>query len=301
MIDLPTASANQNKPGELRAELCFEKAAGMDESLKGRIISAIEKVLPGFGALSSNTLAAKPGRSGGLLLTPEGLEAGEGGAPGLSLIFSDSPTPPDSPEMLQSLSQTWQWDAAEEVLPAAPFRVTLNSVNTLELAAETRLGLFQKALYAVTRELAPKALVFPQSQCCIDPESYLENDPDNEDYFGIYGLVNTRVFTSEEDDEQSVFMDTLGMHVLGLPDVQCLASDSETDFAELAYWLYNLVEYMRETPGSFEDGDSIVGPNDEEWEVSYSNALIEPERAVLNINTMQIDLSELGFEEDEEK
>ena len=301
MIDLPTASAQMNKPGEWRAELCFEQAQSMDDAIKDRLQAALANALSSFGTLSASTLGSKPGRSGGLLITPQGLEAGESGAPGLSLTFGDAPVLPDDQDTLQSLSQTWQWDEAEEALFAAPFRVTLRSVNTLELDTGTRIELFQRVLYAMTSELSPKALIFPQSQCCIDPESYLENDPENEDYFGIYGLVNTRVFTSDDDDGQSVFMDTLGMHLLGLPDAQCLAGDSKTDFAELAYWLYNLVEYMRETAGSFEDGDTIIGLGDEEWEVNYGSALIEPDRCVLNVNTMQIDMSELSFEEDQEQ
>lgn len=300
MEELPLAIACKNRPSEIRVELCLAQAPNLDDEMQKSIASVLSAALSEYGALGLAALPARPGRySAGLLLTPSGLAPGENGQPGLSLTFGDSAIPPDDLDMLQSLSQTWQWDEAEEVVPQARFRITLRSINSLDLPLNERIGLVQKALYALVGLLRPEALIFPQSQCCIEPSSYLENDPAGEDYFCIYGLVNARVFTAEEDDEQSVFMDTLGLHVLGLPDAQCLVSDSETDFADLAFWLYNLAEYMRETPGSFEDGDIIVGLNEEEWELDYSAALIEPERCVLNVSTMQAGLDDLEFIEEE--
>lgn len=304
MEDLPLSSTCKNQPLEIRVELCTTEAMTLDEAMQKSMEGALSSALSAYGALSLSALAARPGRYGaGLLITPQGLAPGENGQPGLSITFGDSPTPPDNMDMLQSLSQTWQWDEAEEVLPTAPYRITLRSVNSLDLPLNDRIALVQKALYALVELIKPEALIFPQSQCCIEPASYLENDPAGEDYFWIYGLVNARVFTAEPEDEndegQSVFMDTLGLHVLGLPDAQCLASDADTDFADLAFWLYNLAEYMRETPGSFEDGDTIVGLNDEEWELGYSAALIEPERCVLNVSTMQLDIDDLEFIEEE--
>lgn len=284
----------KNDPQEIRVELCFAEPPEFGEALHNSILDALGKALASYGALESALLPALPGRySAGLLFTPGLFVPGESGRPGLSLTFGEAPVPVDDPDTLTSLSQTWQWDEAEEVLPGAPHRVSLRSVGSLELPLAGRIGMVQRALYALTDLLQPEALLFPQSQCCVDPASYLENAPDSEDYFCVYGLVNARVFTSEDDGGQSVFMDTLGMHLLGLPDAQCLASDEETDFADLAYWLYNLAEYMRENPGSFEDGDVIVGLDDEEWELSYGPALIEPERCVLNVNTMQIDFEDL--------
>lgn len=290
----------KNSSQEIRVELCLARAAVLDDALREKILSGLGRALAACGRLESAELSPRPGRySAGLLLTPEGLSPGEGGRPGLSITFGDSPVPPDDPDLLQSLAQTWQWDEAEEVVPAAPFRLTLRSVNSLELPLDQRIALVQNALHALTGALAPAALLFPQSQCCIDPASYLENDPDGEDYFSIYGLVNARVFTAEEEEGANVFMDTLGLHVLGLPDAQCLASDAQTDFAELAYWLYNLAEYLRETPGEFEDGDAILGLNEAEWEISYTSALIEPERCVINVNTRQVDLEDLELSGEE--
>lgn len=290
----------KNMPAEIKVELCFTAAPSLDEALKKNITEALGGALNAYGVCPVSELAPKPGRYGaGILIMPGSLPPGENGLPGLAVTFGDSPTAPDNPDVLQSLSQTWQWDDAEAIVPAAPFRVTLASVNSADLPLARRIDLLQKALYALTGLLRPDALIFPQSQCCIDPDSYLENNPAGDDYFPIYGLVNARIFTAEEEDGKSVFMDTLGMHILGLPDAQCLASDEETDFAELAYWLYNLADYMRDNPGGFEDGDTIVGLNDEEWELGYNSALIEPERCVLNVNTMQIDMDDLEFIEDE--
>jgi hypothetical protein len=295
MQESPPARAEKNQPAEIRVELCMPRAQIMDESVQEAVTGALSAALSDYGALGVSVLPPKPGRSAGLLFTPGFPAPSENGQPGLSVSFGDLATPPEDPDMLQSLSQTWQWDEAEEVVPLAPFRITVRSVSSLELGLNERIGLVQKALYALVELLHPAALIFPQSQCCIEPAAYLENDPAGEDYFSIYGLVNARVFTAEEDDGRNIFMDTLGLHVLGLPDVQCLARDEETDFADLAFWLYNLAEYMRETPGDFEDGDSIVGLNNEEWELNHTASLIGPKRRVLNVNTMWADIEDVDF------
>lgn len=290
----------KNNSIEFKVDLCMTQPVQLDESLRATILNMLGSALDTFGKLGAADLPERPGRySAGLIISPSKLSPSENGMPGLSITFGDSPVENNDQDVLQSLLQTWQWDEADTVVPSAPFRVCLRTVNSLDLELNQRVSLMQKTLYSLASLLKPAALIFPQSQCCIDPVSYLENDPASEDYFAIYGLVNTRLFTSEDEDK-SVFMDTLGLHTLGLPDAQCLASDADIDFAELAYWLYNLAEYLRETPGCFEDGDSIIGLNEEEWEVSYSNALIEPERCVLNINTLQFDLDDLELAEEDE-
>ena len=60
------------------------------------------------------------------------------------------------------------------------------------------------------------AISWPQSQRVGDPEQFAAGDLD--------GLINVRYF-SISNDPGAVVMDTLGLHVFGLPDVQCHFQD----------------------------------------------------------------------------
>lgn len=276
----------ENHPQPINMELCFNAAPVLDAVLQEQILQALSIALGGeLGAIQHRVLTG-PAESSGLLLMPERLNASENGPACLLVCFDKKKLEPTEPSTLLSLSQTWQWDDADEVAPAAAFRVYLSEVNTLHLGVEQRVLFFQKTLHALTGLLKPAALHFPQSQCFIDPAAFLENAPSAPDFFLIYGLVNNRIFTAEDEDDKDVFMDTLGLHLLGLPDIQCYVRAGSLNYEELAYWMYNLADYVRENPSSIGDGDVVIGLDEAEWDVRMDKALIGPERAVLDINTL---------------
>jgi hypothetical protein len=261
----------------------------LDAVRQEELLRVLNKTLGGsFGVVQHRTLGGgfTPGKKGAsgaaLLCLPELLKATEEGPAGFLLRFAPGQTGPEDAELRNSLSQTWQWDGARESVLGAPFRVILSETHTLHLEPRERVGLLQLALQAATSLLLPAALHFPVSQCLIDPASYRENLPDSPDYLSVHGWVNNRIFTAE-GEKGPVLMDTLGLHLLGLPDVQCPLPQGFPDYADLSFWLYNLAEYMCEHPGLPAEGDTLIGPDGSEWEVRSGPSLLPPERLVLDL------------------
>lgn len=287
------AAPRPNQPRPLLAELCFQAPLVLDAVLRETLLRALHTALGGgLGAVQDRVLGpAKDAWSAALLCLPERLPASEEGAAGLIFRFGSNKLSPADPALRLSLSQSWQWAEAARRAPAAPFRLSLSELHTLGLAPGVRLALFQKSLYAATRLLNPAALHFPQSQCLAEPAAYLENRPESPEYLSVYGLVNNRVFSNsafgDARGEGPVFMDTLGLHLLGLPDLQCAAQPGGADCAELSFWLYNLAEHCCSGPGALSDGDIVLGPGGREWALRAGPALSPPGRLVLDVQSLR--------------
>ncbi|MDR2504390.1 MAG: DUF4261 domain-containing protein [Deltaproteobacteria bacterium] len=278
-----------NTPQPCLAKLRFKNAPLLDAVLLEKILRAVSHVLEGtLGAVQHRILPGKKDLySAALLLLPERLEATDAGPAGLLLRFGGFNPSHDDPDLSLSLEQTWQWDDAGAAAGAAPFCLSLSELNALHLAPAARLALFQKSLYALAAELGPAALHFPQSQCLIDPEAYLENRPGAPEYFRLHGLVNTRIFVPRTSGATALLMDTLGLHCLGLPDFQLRVTEETPDCAELACRLCNLADYLCSGPGELRDGVLVSAAEDAPgvapWELRRAQALMPPARVVLEL------------------
>jgi hypothetical protein len=80
-----------------------------------------------------------------------------------------------------------------------------------------------------------------------------------------------------------MLMDTLGLAVLGLPDVQCHFRD--LDPHEVAQALYNTALYIHDNGPVMESGHTIAGIQPEDkWPCQFEESLIKPHREVLDLN-----------------
>ena len=78
-------------------------------------------------------------------------------------------------------------------------------------------------------------------------------------------------------------MDTLGLHVLRLPDLQCHFRN--IDESRMAGVLYNLAAYIVDAGDIIGDGNTISGvEGTEHWRCQHEMSLIGPERLVLDIH-----------------
>ncbi|MCL1889134.1 MAG: DUF4261 domain-containing protein [Desulfovibrionaceae bacterium] len=273
-----------NSPQTYRLELCFKNPMILDAPLLDKILRRLGQGAEGLGLFQHRVLPEKKDHySSGLLLMPELLEATEHGPAGLLLLFGLPKSADDDVAAAMSLEQTWQWNDAGTAIASASFRVSLAEVNTLHLGINSRLNLLHKGLYALAAALAPDALHFPQSQCLLEPAAYLENKPDTPTCFRPYGLMNTRLFTPQTPGAGNLLMDTLGLHLLGLPDLQCLIPVDSQDYAELTSWFCNLAEHLCEKPGELKDGDLVTGLRNKAWKLRAHQATIPPQREVLEI------------------
>ena len=92
------------------------------------------------------------------------------------------------------------------------------------------------------------------------------------------------LFRSTED----MLIDTVGMSTLFLPDLQYHFHDMDPNW--VVNHAYNVASYILANDNPIEDGETVDGvedgqmSRDVQWECRYEDALIQPPRAVLDIN-----------------
>jgi Domain of unknown function (DUF4261) len=78
-------------------------------------------------------------------------------------------------------------------------------------------------------------------------------------------------------------MDTLGLHVFGLPDVQCHFKDRQP--GEIATMLFTTAVYLFQSGDVIADGNTISGPRADERLVCFHEpALLAPSRRVIDVD-----------------
>ena len=171
-------------------------------------------------------------------------------------------------------TQTYDWDEADAVLERCGHSLLVTELFGRLHPYENRVDAYRTTLTAAVELLAPAAVWCPNSTRVIEPAVLLD-DP-------AAPFVNVRMFRIEGEPGILV-MDTLGLHVLGLPDFQCHFRDLEP--GRMAAKLYDLAAYVLENGDVIESGHTVSGVGDEEhWRCQREDALVAPDRLVLDID-----------------
>ena len=198
---------------------------------------------------------------------------GDPASPLLTVIMTASPLG-EGGKALPDVSQTWDWEGAEAAVSASRCSLLVTEMFGDGRTPQERWD----AMSAVVSEMAqltrPTALSWPQSQRVGDPELFAAGDLD--------GLINVRYF-SISNDPGAIVMDTLGLHVFGLPDVQCHYRDREP--GEIAAMLFSTAVYLFRSGDVIADGNTISGPRgDERFVCIHERALLAPSRQVIDVD-----------------
>ena len=198
---------------------------------------------------------------------------GDPPSPLLTVIMTASPLG-EGGKALPDVSQTWDWESAEAAVLASR-----GSLLVTEMFGDGRTPRERwDAMSGVVAELAqltrPTALSWPQSQRVGNPELFAAGDLD--------GLINVRYF-SVANSPGVMVMDTLGLHVFGLPDVQCHFQDRQP--GEIATMLFTTAVYLFQSGDVIADGNTIPGPlTDERLVCFHEPSLLAPSRQVIDVD-----------------
>ena len=141
-------------------------------------------------------------------------------------------------------------------------------------SARDRVAALTRVVTELCRLTQPVAIYWAQSQRVSDPETVVVDDLD--------GIVNVRFFTVAGDD-QAMVLDTLGLHVFGLPDLQCHFRGREP--GEIAGLLYATALYVFDSGDVIADGNTISGLDaNERYVCRREPSLLEPSRLVLDVD-----------------
>jgi hypothetical protein len=198
---------------------------------------------------------------------------GDPPSPLLTVIMTASPLG-EGGKVLPDVSQTWDWEGAESAVSASRRSVLVTEMFGDERMPQERWGAMSGVVAEMARITRPMAISWPQSQRVGDPEQFAAGDLD--------GLINVRYF-SISNDPGAVVMDTLGLHVFGLPDVQCHFRDREP--GEIAAMLFSTAVYVFHSGDVIADGNTISGPQGDERLVCFhERALLAPSRRVIDVD-----------------
>jgi hypothetical protein len=198
---------------------------------------------------------------------------GDPPSPLLTVIMSASPLG-EGGKALPDISQTWDWAGAEMAVSASRHSLLVTEMFGDDRTPEQRWGAMSRVVAELARRTRPSVLSWPQSQRVGNPKLFAPGDLD--------GLINVRYFSIANDPGVMV-MDTLGLHVFGLPDVQCHFRDRQP--GEIAPMLFSAAVYLFQSGDVIADGNTISGPwADERLVCFHEPALLAPSRRVIDID-----------------
>lgn len=197
----------------------------------------------------------------------------------LCLCRGDSP--PDVARLEKALQQTWDWDEARNVVASAKHMLLANDFVAAGLEPKLRNKQFRGFIRAI-QEVAPcNALHWINTQLIVHPGRFVFQQAE----IGagpLYGSINVRFFNIQGTNGD-MLMDTLGLGVLGLPELQCHFRDLQpTDVGRV---LYNVAYYVFQRGDVIKNGETVPGVLDNDnWRCQHEMALVGPERVVLDVD-----------------
>lgn len=185
-------------------------------------------------------------------------------------------------------SQMWDCqDDRDRILEECRYSMLATDFLARGLPSLERADMEMDYLEALA-ELFPscEAFFFNSSGKLFEAEEIRGNQIEGPDRFIRYA-VNVRFFTIQ--DSEDMLIDTLGMDTLFLPDLQYHFHDLDPNW--VVNHAYNVASYLLTSSNEIESGETIDGIKDGkmdqsvQWKCQYEDALIQPNRPVLDINT----------------
>jgi len=193
--------------------------------------------------------------------------------PLLTVVMAASPLgtagkqPPDP-------SQTWDWAEAEAAVAQCRASVLVTEMFGAGFSPAQRLAALTDVVAVLVDRTAPTLISWPQSERVSDSAAFRPG--------AVNDVVNVRFF-SVGDSTTEMIMDTLGLHVFGLPDVQCHYRDA--DPREIAALLVGTAGYLFEAGDVIADGHTISGVTGEgRYTCRHEMSLVPPAREVIDVH-----------------
>ncbi len=191
---------------------------------------------------------------------------------------------------VDDFTRNQMWDCLEgrdRILEECRYSMLATDFLARGLPSLERANLEMDYLEALA-ELFPscEAFFFSGSGKLFEAEVIRGNQIEGPDRFIRYA-VNVRFFTIQGSDDMLV--DTLGMNTLFLSDLQYHFRGLDPN--RVVNHAYNVASYLLASGNEIDSGETVDGINDGgmdssiRWKCQYEDALIQPGRSVLDINT----------------
>ncbi|GAA4313330.1 DUF4261 domain-containing protein [Nibribacter koreensis] len=260
----------QNSPEVLTTRLLYFERPSIDAA---KILQELKPVYTGVeSAGEGNTL---------LFFFPElKINLSDASIPAqLTLLNSEGSKTSNIEE--SSLQQNWHWEEATHIAQQCNYEIFISDLMSRSLDYKVRADLYLNFLGALIKVTNPQAIHSLNCQKLILPED-LVLDSATRNREDLHGLVNVRLFNINDGQEGEILMDTIGMHSLGLPDLQIKFTGLDEN--EVAGLLWNYAYYIYENGDVIKSGNTLQGLSEaSKWKSEKQPSLVDPERIVINI------------------
>ncbi|WP_315072158.1 DUF4261 domain-containing protein [uncultured Clostridium sp.] len=199
----------------------------------------------------------------------------------VSIVISKVYDKPDILKLKKSLEQSENFKNKEEIEECS-YRIIVTDIMAIGLEYSKRIEIFQKALYAITELIPCEGIHFQLTEQVMSRDEYLGNNPFNEDYDILFGILNVRLFNIEGEEDEYL-MDTLGLSAIGLCDLQCHFKNLDPN--QVIDILYSYGYYIFDNSEVADKLKEIEGIGEmEKWKCEHEVSLAEPKRVVIDIN-----------------
>ena len=204
----------------------------------------------------------------------------EGGQPvGVTIERGDGPLPPD--ELKRVLQVTRDWSGAGNAGNSHEARLVVSDRRASELSYKNRLRIFQDVVGAVVSCAAPLAILWRASGKLVNPATLARASKPGEKRDPLAGAVNVRLTPPPAGTSAKMVLDTLGLHALGLPDLEVLVRLEEPKKVEL--FLLSIARYVFDLGDVLPDHRVVKGPAGDRWVIKRGRASSVPGREVLTL------------------
>lgn len=260
-----------NAPSLLSLKLLFTEKPVVDAQA---ILAALRRTYP--------RVEPPPGEGPLLFFFPEvEVEFTNGRLPAQCTIMQPDDSAPGVVIAPEALQQNWDWPEAAATAESCRYELPLLDLLSRPLAYPIRTELFMNFVVAVVQATRPQVVYAQTSQKLLQPAALVQQwtGPDKQP---LAALVKVRLFNISNGQPGETVLDTLGLHALGLPDVQ--VHTIGFDPSAVAGLLWNYAYYLFQHGDIIDSGNTIAGLEPgSRWVCDREMALVGPERMVLNI------------------
>lgn len=261
----------RNYPQMLTAKMLFADKPAID---KDRITNELQTAHPGAHSPDSESAL--------LYFFPDiKVQFEDGNIAAQCTIFLPNADNEKAEIVPESFQQNWYWAEADEITATCRYEFLVSDFMSRTLDYKTRLILFIDFLVVVTRVVGPQAVYSVAAQKLIAPDDLVDSWI-NADQRPLHGIVNVRLFNISNGSAGEILMDTVGLHLLGLPDFQIRFANLNESAVGQALW--NYAYYVYEHGDIITDGSTIQGLTPQsKWKCERQLASVAPERVVIQL------------------
>ncbi|MDC3379451.1 DUF4261 domain-containing protein [Planctomycetota bacterium] len=181
-----------------------------------------------------------------------------------------------------AVQQAWDWRDAGNVVAECGHHALLTDILAGGLTPKLRLHMLVRALKSALEVAEVDALHWKTSDRLVEPSAFLRALEQGQEFF--CGPINARLFNIRDRAEGETVMDTLGMNLFRLPDVQLHFTG--LDVNDVASFLYTTAKYLFDAGDVIEDGQTVQGLTDaHKWRCQHERSLVPPDRLVLDAHS----------------